>query len=85
MLAAWRLSADAASLASPSIEQLRWPKPVRPGDTLAGGMEIVAAWPCQERSAGRLRYRIALDNQGGDEVLSLIGLGTLPRRPMARA
>ena len=35
------LIADTKSLGSPGMEELRWPAPVRPGDTLTGKIEVL--------------------------------------------
>src|SRR6059058_6090390 len=36
---------DVASLGSPGIDELRWLKPVRPGDTLRARLSVVGARP----------------------------------------
>lgn len=75
---AMRLVADKAlhgseSFASPGIEYIRWPHPVRPGDRLA----LTATVQEVRRSAskpglGILRWRWELANQDGAAVLDLV-------------
>lgn len=75
---AMRLAVDTVlvgseSFASPGIEQIRWPQPVRPGDVLQLTATVLEA----RRSAskphlGVLRWRWQLHNQEGAEVLDLL-------------
>ena len=75
---AMRLVADKAlhgseSFASPGIEYIRWPHPVRPGDRLT----LTATVQEVRRSAskpglGILRWRWELANQDGAAVLDLV-------------
>ncbi len=75
---AMRLIADShlvgsESLASPGIDHIRWPSPVRPGDVL----RLTATVLETRRSAtqptlGILRWRWQLHNQRQDEVLNLV-------------
>ena len=64
--------ADSESFASPGVEKLRWPHPVRPGDALT----LTATVNESRRSAskphlGVLTWRWQLHNQHGIEVLDL--------------
>jgi acyl dehydratase len=73
---------DTAGMGSPGIEELRWLRPVRPGDVLHGRMEILEATP-SERNGGRGTLRILLEllNQNGDVALTLTSRGHFARRP----
>lgn len=74
---AMRLVADAAlagseSFASPGLQYVKWPAPVRPGDMLRLEAEVLET----RRSASRpnlciLRWRWSLLNQHGVQVLEL--------------
>ena len=75
----------AASLGSPGIESCRWPRPVRAGDTLSGGSEVLEAWPSKSKPMGFVRSRTVLRNQEGETVLEIVGLGMYARRPEAAA
>jgi acyl dehydratase len=73
--------ADAASLGSPGVEELRWWEPVRPGDRLGGRVTVVDAWP-SSTTPGRGTVVIdgELFNQEGTRVLSLRARGFFARR-----
>lgn len=73
---------DSSSLGSPGVEELRWPMPVRPGDTLSGLMVGLETRVSKSRpTIGILRWRGELRNQHGQLVLSLIGTNFFGRRP----
>jgi acyl dehydratase len=64
---------ETASLGSPGIEELRWLKPVRPGDILEGRLTILEATPSRSRpTMGIVRARSEALNQNGDVVMSLV-------------
>jgi acyl dehydratase len=73
---------DTASLGSPGIDELRWLKPVRPGDTLAARMTILEAIPSRSKpDRGLIRSLMEMRNQNGEVVLTIRGLSLLGRRP----
>jgi acyl dehydratase len=73
-----------ASLASPGIDELRWPAPVRPGDRLRLRTTIVEARPSRSKSdRGLVRTRGELINSGDQTVLSLVAMNLLGRRDPA--
>ena len=75
---------DAASLGSPGMEELRWTKPVRPGDTLRTVIEVLDSRPSSSKpDRGVCRIRWDTFNQDDDLVLSLIAVHILARRPVA--
>ena len=64
------------------IDELRWPKPVRPGDTLTLTSEVIELRaPEPGRIVGWIRMRNTTRNQGGDVVMSMIATLSVPRRP----
>jgi acyl dehydratase len=72
---------ESASLGSPGIEQLKWLKPVYPGDVLHVRVEVLEARPMASRPAvGLVRSRTTVLNQGDDAVLSMEGVGMFRRR-----
>jgi len=74
--------AKTSSLGSPGVEELRWPLPVRPGDTLHGSMEILETRVSNSRpTMGIVRWRGTVRNQDGKLVMSLIGTNFFGRRP----
>ena len=75
---AMRLAADAAlrgseSFASPGVTDVRWPLPVRPGDSLSLCATVLEVRRSRNQpELGILRWRWQLLNQQGQEVLSLV-------------
>lgn len=64
------------------IEDLRWRRPVRPGDRLQVTREVIGV----ERSATRpgfgvIRTQVSMRNQDGETVMTLTTLGQVPARP----
>jgi acyl dehydratase len=56
-----------------AIDELRWPHPVRPGDTLAAESEVLEVIPSATRPGqGRLRVACRVFNQDGVLVMSYI-------------
>ncbi|MGH3068720.1 MAG: MaoC family dehydratase [Streptosporangiaceae bacterium] len=73
-----------ASLASPGIDELRWPAPVRPGDQLRLRTTIVEARPSRSKAdRGLVRTRGELINQDDRIVLGLVAMNLLARRDPA--
>jgi acyl dehydratase len=83
---AMRLIADhylsqVASLASPGVDELRWPAPVRPGDSLRLRTAIVEARRSRTKpDRGLVRTRAELLNQDDQIVLSLLAMNLLRLR-----
>jgi acyl dehydratase len=84
-----RLFADgllnrSAALGSPGVDELRWLKPVYPGDTLEGRVEVLEVKPFRSRpDRGAARLRCVVTNQQGDEVLTMIAVVMFRLRPEA--
>jgi acyl dehydratase len=71
-----------ASLASPGVDELRWPAPLRPGDRLRLRMTVLDARPSRSKpTRGIVRTRAELLNQQDQLVLSLVATNILLRRP----
>lgn len=59
-------------LAAPGIDELRWPRPVRPGDTLTVHATIQQARRSRSKpDRGLLHILLEVLNQNGDVVLSM--------------
>jgi acyl dehydratase len=70
-----------ASLASPGVDELRWTKPVRPGDTLSVRATIVETRPSASKpDRGLVRTRFEVLNQRGEVVMSAKAMNLLKRR-----
>lgn len=77
---------ESASLGSPGIDELRWLKPVFPGDTLRVRLEVLEARPMASRPAvGLVRSLWQVSNQHDEAVLSMKGWGMFRRRPLGGA
>ena len=72
---------QSASLGSPGIDNLRWHKPVYPGDTLHIDYTVLEARPMASRpGVGLVKGQTEVKNQHGDVVLSMNGWGMFRRR-----
>jgi acyl dehydratase len=74
-----------ASLASPGVDEIRWPAPVRPGDSLR--LRVTVAEARRSRSKpdrGLVRTHAELINQNGGTVLTLTAMNILLSREAAR-
>ncbi|MGH6885026.1 MAG: MaoC family dehydratase [Geminicoccales bacterium] len=75
------LLARAAALGSPGVDEVRWLRPVRPGDTLEARIEILEVTPSRSKpDRGSVRARCVLTNQDGEEVLTMQPVLLLRRR-----
>lgn len=72
----------AASLASPGVDELRWPNPVRPGDTLRARVSILESRPSRSKlDRGVVHGKIEAFNQKDELVLSMLAISIVGRRP----
>ncbi len=73
---------DTVSLGSPGVDELRWLKPVRPGDTLFARLTVLENIPSRSKpDRGIIRSLIEMLNQHGEVVMTVKGLSLLGRRP----
>ena len=72
----------ACNLGSPGLDEVRWLKPVYPGDTLHVVAEVVGKTPSSSRpDRGSVRMKYTTFNHKGEAVLTLVGTHILLRRP----
>ncbi|MBM3740613.1 MAG: MaoC family dehydratase [Acidobacteria bacterium] len=70
-----------ASLASPGVDELRWPNPVRPGDTLRIRVAILETRGSRTKGdRGVVRCRVEAFNQRDEMVLSMLTISIFGRR-----
>ncbi len=70
-----------ASLASPGIDELRWPAPVRPGDSLRLRATLVEVRRSRSKpDRGLVRTRAELINQNDEVVLALTAMNLIRAR-----
>ena len=73
---------EQAGLGSPGIDELRWKKPVYPGDTLTVSGEILEKTPSRSRpDIGSFRTQTTVTNQSGEVVMTFISIVLIRRRP----
>jgi len=73
-----------ASLGSPGIDELRWIKPVRPGDALSVRVTVLEAKRSRSKpDRGVVRSLIEVSNQRGELVMSLQAINLLLCRESA--
>ena len=75
---------EQAGLGSPGIDELRWLKPVYPGDTLTVRGEIIEKTPSRSKpEIGSFRTRTTVTNQDDVPVLTFTSIVLIRRRPTA--
>ncbi|HEY1506049.1 MAG TPA: MaoC family dehydratase [Stellaceae bacterium] len=63
------------------VDELRWLKPVRPGDTLRLEGEIVELVPSRTKPIGIARVKWTVYNQRDEAVYTFTPIAIVPRRP----
>ncbi|MCE2783184.1 MaoC family dehydratase [Limnohabitans sp.] len=75
---------ETSSLGSPGLENIKWLKPVYPGDTLRMQSTMLETKPMSKRpDVGMTRNLWEMFNQHGDKVLHMEGWGMFRRRTPA--
>lgn len=70
------------SLGSPGLDELRWPNPVRPGDTVVFSSHVHDKRPSSSKPwMGSVTYQTTATNQKGEIVMSVKAIGLMRRRP----
>ena len=73
---------EQAGLGSPGVDELRWLKPVYPGDTLSVSSRIVEVRPSRSKpEIGSFRSATTVSNQHGEPVLTFTSIVLMRRRP----
>ena len=87
--ATMRLMCDAylletSCVGSPGLEELRWLRPVRPGDTLRLKTTVLETMPsARQPNRGTVLFRWEILNQNGEVALSMLGRQLFLRRASA--
>jgi acyl dehydratase len=63
------------------VDDLRWMKPVRPGDTLKLEGEVVDLIPSKSKPQGIARVKWTAFNQHGEAVYTFNPIAMVPRKP----
>ena len=78
MVHTWRDGEPTAGLGSPGLDQLRWVKPVYPGDELSVEVELIDKRRSKSRpDMGLTKSRQTVFNQHGEVVMTMIGDGLI--------
>ena len=73
---------EQAALGSPGIDELRWRRPVYPGDTLHVRGKIVEKRPSRSRpKIGSFRSEMTVTNQDDQVVMTFTSIVLIRRRP----
>ena len=82
VIARYVVDDEQAGLGAPGVDELRWLKPVYPGDTLTVGGEIVDATPSRSKpEIGSIRTKTTVTNQDGVPVMTFTSIVLMRRRP----
>ena len=74
--------AECSSIASPGIDELRWPNPVRPGDLLGIRVTVLEARPSASKpERGFVKSLIEVLNQDDAVVMSMKAINMILRKP----
>ncbi|MGX7706923.1 MaoC family dehydratase [Methylobacterium sp. Gmos1] len=72
----------AGGIVGAGMDELRWPKPLRPGDTIRLESEVIEVRPSRSRpSQGLAKVRTTTLNQHGEAVQVLVANLLVVRRP----
>lgn len=75
---------DEASQGARGVDNLRWIRPLRPGDTLTATVEVVDKYPNEDNPhVGHVESKLTAYNQHDEPVISWIGLGIIQRETPA--
>jgi acyl dehydratase len=73
----------AGGVVGAGIDELRWPRPVRPGDELRVESEVLEVRPSKSRpEQGMIKVRSTTLNKSGDAVQIFVGNLVVPRKSL---
>jgi acyl dehydratase len=82
VIARYVVADEQAGLGSPGIDELRWLKPVYPGDTLTVRGKIIDKTPSRSKpEIGSFRTQTTVTNQDGIDVMRFTSIVLMRRRP----
>jgi acyl dehydratase len=86
VLARYSVNHEQAGLGSPGIDELRWKKPVYPGDTLTVRGKIVEKTPSRSKpEIGSFRTETTVSNQNDEVVMTFTSIVLMRRRPEGKS
>jgi len=73
---------QSSALAGYGVDEVRWLRPVRPGDRLSARITVLEATPSSSKpDRGLVKHACELSNQRGELVLTMKTLALFARRP----
>lgn len=76
------IATEQQGLGSPGVDELRWLKPVYPGDMLSVRSRVVEATPSRSKpDIGSFRSTVEVANQDGAPVMRFTSIVLMRRRP----
>ena len=82
VIARYAVAHEHQGLGAPGIDELRWRKPVYPGDTLTVVGKIVEKTPSRSKpQIGSFRTETTVSNQHGEPVMTFTSIVLMRRRP----
>ncbi len=82
VIARYVVGQEQAGLGSPGIDELRWLKPVYPGDTLhVHGLILETRASRSKPDIGSFRTATTVTNQDGEKVMTFTSIVLMRRRP----
>lgn len=77
------LDTKQAGLGSPGVDELRWLRPVYPGDTLTVRSRVLKITPSRSKPhMGSFRTAVTVSNQDGAPVMTFTSIVLMRRRPV---
>ena len=82
VIARYVVKDEQAGLGAPGVDELRWLKPVYPGDTLTVRGKVVEATPSRSKpDIGSIRTQTTVSNQDDVPVMTFTSIVLMRRRP----
>jgi acyl dehydratase len=80
------LMRESSALAGLGVDEIRWPRPVHPGDRLSARATVIEATPSRSKpDRGFVKHACELSNQHGEAVMTMHALALIARRRAATA
>jgi acyl dehydratase len=73
------------SIGSPGVDELRWLKPVRPGDTITVDVEVTGTRISSKGNRGYVNVNFAIKNHKGETVMTMKSVQLIATRPASKA
>ena len=72
---------NSAALGSPGMDEIRWLKPLRPGETITGIGEVIKKTPSKSRpEIGSLIINYEVFNKNNELIMTLIGISIFKKK-----